>query len=317
MQATDSSKIFDAYSTAVIGAVERVSPTVVSVYLRNGPNDPILGSGSGFVVAPDGYLVTNYHVISAGRLPEVVLPSGERYMSEVIGKDPATDLAVLRVAEHGLSTATLGNSDDLRVGELVIAVGNPMGMEQTVSAGVVSALGREMQTASGQVVDNVIQTDAHLNPGNSGGPLADASGQVIGVNTAMRAQAQAIGLAIPVNTAKWVVGELITHGSVSRLTLGIRGRTRPIAPIMRERYHLKSATVAEVVEVMSGGLAERIGICSGDFLTTLNATQIGSIEELGRLLSKTSPRQEQKLVIIRDQKEHTISFALQAGALLP
>jgi len=310
MDTPDTISPLDAYSAAVVGAVEKLGPSVVSIYLRNPEGDGFAGAGSGFVIAPDGYILTNNHVVAAGKDLEVHMASGEIYPANIIGTDPATDLAVIRVAASGLSTAQLGNSDTLRVGELVIAVGNPLGMEHTVSAGVVSALGREISTQTGQIIDNVIQTDAHLNPGNSGGPLANSHGVVIGVNTAMRAQAQAIGLAVPINTAIWVAGELITTGSVSRLKLGITGRTRSLPQVFRERFGLKAATVAEVVEIQENSIGKRIGLRAGDFIAALNDSKIASIEELARIVAKTSPRKVQDLRIIRQNKVESIAFSL-------
>jgi len=311
MDTPDATSPLDAYSAAVVGAVEKLGPSVVSIYLHGSNEEAVSGAGSGFIVTPDGYIVTNNHVVAAGKMVDVHMASGETMPAKVIGTDPATDLAVIRVSANGLPAAGLGNSDALRVGELVIAVGNPLGMEHTVSAGVVSALGREMATQNGQIIDNIIQTDAHLNPGNSGGPLANSRGEVIGVNTAMRAQAQAIGLAVPINTAKWVVGDLIATGSVSRLRLGIKGRTRTLPQVFQERFQLKAPSVAEVIEVEDASIGKRIGLKVGDYIAALNQIKIASIEELARIVAKTAPRQVQELQIIRSQKPEIITFSLQ------
>jgi len=311
MDALVATTPLDAYSAAVVGAVDKLGPSVVSIYLHEPNNENVAGAGSGFIITPDGYIVTNNHVVAAGKSVDVHMASGETLPAKVIGTDPATDLAVIRVSSNGLPAAGLGNSDALRVGELVIAVGNPLGMEHTVSAGVVSALGREMATQHGQIIDNIIQTDAHLNPGNSGGPLANSRGEVIGVNTAMRAQAQAIGLAVPINTAKWVVGDLIATGSVSRLRLGIKGRTRVLPQIFQERFQLKAPSAAEVMEIEEGSIGKRIGLRAGDYIARLNQIKIASIEELARVVAKTAPRQTQELQIIRGQKPETITFSLQ------
>src|SRR5436309_5372378 len=214
-------ELLDAYSEAVIGVVGRVGPAVISVAPH--PTDEQPGQGSGFVITPDGFALTNSHVVGGrGRL-RATTEEGDALDARLIGDDPSTDLALIRLAARDLPHADLGSSDGLRVGQLVIAMGNPFGFRSTVSTGVISALGRAMRSQQGRLIENIVQHTAPLNPGNSGGPLVDSKGRVVGVNTAIIALAQGLGFAVPGNTARWVTSELLTHGRVRRLALGIRG----------------------------------------------------------------------------------------------
>ena len=281
----EETELHDAYSTAVIHAVETVGPSVVSIWVdRNGQGEG--GAGSGIVLTPDGYILTNNHVIEGGKRIGVSLLDGQKLTAEIIGTDPPTDLAVVRVQQNGLTMAHLGDSDQLRVGQLAIAIGNPLGMENTVSAGVVSALGRNLRAKNGQLIDNIIQTDAPLNPGNSGGPLVNSQGKVIGINTAIRVSAQSIGLAVPINTAKWVVSELIGRGHVTRLSLGILAKTTSINRQLQRKWDLPKTTVVQVVEVRANTPAAQINLVPGDLIVQLNSHAVGSVDELYQHISQ-------------------------------
>ena len=233
---TDDTGLLDAYSRVVVSVVERVGPAVVSISAGprpGGGRSATAGAGSGVIVAPDGYVVTNSHVIHGARRLEATLTDGRMLGAVLVGDDPSTDLALIRVHDTGLPTATLGQSATLRVGQLVVAIGNPYGFQSTVSTGVVSALGRSFRSTTGRLIDTVIQTDVALNPGNSGGPLVDSEGRVVGINTAVIAMAQGLSFAIPIDTAKWVIAELLVGGRVRRAWLGIGAQTRPSTAVSR------------------------------------------------------------------------------------
>jgi S1-C subfamily serine protease len=235
-------EILDAFSRAVVGVANKLRPAVVNLRVGKGMRG---GSGSGVLFAPDGLLLTNHHVVQGHESVRVRLSDGTEMSGEVVGNDPWTDLAVVRAEGNGLPFATLGDSAKVKVGQLAVAIGSPLGFESTVTAGVVSALGRTMRSASGHLVDNVIQTDAALNPGNSGGPLVDSHGRVIGINTAVIQPAQGICFAVPVNTAKTILPQLLKHGRVIRGYLGLHVRQVPVAPDLRERFRLSQKSGAE------------------------------------------------------------------------
>jgi S1-C subfamily serine protease len=306
----DDRDLLDAYSRAVVGVVERVGPTVVSIRVTmKATSRPFgEGAGSGVVVTPDGFILTNNHVIEAARDLTVSLTEGNEFSATVVGTDPATDLAVIRVGAAGMQIAEFGNSDTVRVGQLAIAIGNPLGFQNTVSTGVVSALGRSLRSQSGRLIENVIQTDVSLNPGNSGGPLVDSRGRVIGINTAMISMAQGISFAIPINTARWVVGELINRGKVRRYYLGIVGQSRPIGRRVQRHFNLTSDTAVEVVSVEKGGPAHRAGLSSGDLIVLINGIRISGVDDIHRILSVLPERPTLAIAILRRLKQMEISL---------
>src|SRR5512141_1243624 len=278
----NEASLLDAYSQAVIGVVEKVGPAGVSIGVKQKVQDGRMGAGaaSGVIIAPDGYILTNNHVVEGAALVQVGLTDGDTFSAEIVGTDPATDLAVVRAATNGLPIAELGDSDTLRVGQLVIAIGNPFGFQSTVSTGVISALGRAMRSQSGRLIESVIQTDVPLNPGNSGGPLVDTRGRVIGVKTAIIRPAQGISLAIPVKTASWVIGEILTHGKVRRAYLGLGAQVRPIRPVAQRQFQLPVPTVVEIVSLEKGGPADKGGLKEGDILLALQGKNVGTVDDV-------------------------------------
>ncbi len=298
----DDVGLLDAYSRAVTSVVERVAPTVVAINVeKNGSaaQQYAEGAGSGVIIAPDGFILTNNHVVENVSRVSVTLTDGRDMEASVIGTDAATDLAVIRVSTNGLPIAQLGNSDHLQVGQLAIAIGNPLGFQSTVSAGVVSALGRSLRSRSGRLIENVIQTDVALNPGNSGGPLVNSRGRVIGINTAMIFMAQGISFAIPVNTAKWVVGELVKHGRVRRAYLGISAMVRPLTGSQQNRLKLDLPMVVQIIGVEPSGPADRAGLREGDIVVSLDGQKISTIDRIHQLLSKKPPGTPAHVTILR------------------
>src|SRR5207248_3202919 len=269
----------DAYSQAVVRVVERVTPSVVNV--RRGRS-----GGSGVIVTPDGYALTNAHVVEGAREVSVTLTNEtEPVRAPVVGADPATDLAVVRIPRWGLPAAELAESDTLRVGQLVIAIGDPLGFHSTVTTGVVSATGRSLRANDGRMIENVIQTDAALNPGNSGGPLVGTHAKIIGINTAIIPMAQGICFAIPATTARLVAGMLIRDGRVRRAYLGIGGAPTPIGRSLASELGLASSGGIRVLEVVAPSPAERAGLRAGDILVSLDGTPLITLSELQRVLS--------------------------------
>jgi S1-C subfamily serine protease len=292
------SELLDAYSRAVIGVVETAGPAVVGI--ESGGRQG--GSGSGFLITPDGYALTNSHVASGKTKLFATTAEGDRLGADLVGDDPATDLALLRIASRDLPFLQLGDSGQLRVGQLVIAVGNPLGFHSTVSTGVVSAMGRAMRGQDGRLIENVVQHTAPLNPGNSGGPLLDSRARVIGVNTAIIAMAQGIGFSVPSTTALWVIGELMAHGRVRRPYLGISARTVPLSRrLMRELDLLSNQGVA-VVAVDPGGPAHRAGIRTDDVLVSAGDRLISSVDDLHRLLARPMRENSITLTLVRDEQ---------------
>lgn len=294
----NESALLDAYSQVVVGVADELSPAVVHVRIqrrRRGQH----GTGSGLIVAPDGYLLTNRHVVHAARAIEVNLNDGRVLRAEVVGEDSATDVAVLRIPASGLPVAQLGDSSTLRVGQLVVAIGNPFGFQCTVTAGVISALGRSLRTATGRLIENIIQTDAALNPGSSGGPLVDSKGMVIGINTAIIYQAQGLCFAIPIDTVKRVAGMLIATGKVSRGYLGIAAQ--PVRLDVRLVRHLKLSQdgAVAVLDVTSGSPAQRAGLVPRDIILSIADVAISSVDDLHRFLDERAVGQSYRMVVLR------------------
>ncbi len=298
----------DSYSRVVIAAVERVGPSVVHVQVaRPGPrNAAQAGAGSGVILTPDGYILTNSHVVHGARQIRVALVDGREFPAQLVGDDPATDLAVIRIPANDLPAAPLGDSDKVRVGQLVIAIGNPFGFQFSVTTGVVSAVGRSLYTSAGRPVDNVIQTDAALNPGNSGGPLVDSRGRVIGINTAVIFPAQGLAFAIPINMARWVAALLIRDGRVRRAYLGITGQNRPLPPWVVRTLQLPADQGVGVLEVAPGSPAERAGLRPGDTIIGLNGQVIRRLEDLHRVLTGELINRPTAVRVLRDGKVLTL-----------
>lgn len=275
--------LLDAYSEAVSGAVATAHPAVVHIEVL-GEKGPA-GSGSGFFISPDGYLLTNSHVVHDARTMRVFLSDGRKLEASLIGDDPATDLAVLRVSADELSHLRLADSDAVRPGQVAIAIGSPMGFQQTVTAGVVSGIGRSLRGATGRLIDNVIQTDAALNPGNSGGPLVDTRGEVIGVNTAIIRPAQGICFAIASNTARWVAAWLIKDGRIRRSYIGVAGQNVPLIRKVARYHKLDQATGVLVAGIEPDSPAARAGLQEGDVLLALDAEATPRVDSLHKLLT--------------------------------
>jgi S1-C subfamily serine protease len=271
----------DAYSSVVVKVAEMLRPAVVNLRGGRGRGE---GTGSGILFTPDGFLLTNHHVVGSNERIRVRLGDGQELGGRVVGNDPWTDLAVVQAEAGNLPHAPLGDSAKLRVGQLVVAIGSPFGFESTVTAGVVSAVGRTLRSITGHLVDNVIQTDAALNPGNSGGPLVDSHGRVIGINTAIIQPAQGICFAIPINMAKHILPQLLQHGKVMRGYLGLHGRAVPIPRALARRYDLTQKTGVEVVAVEENGPADQANIMEEDVLIALGDEPATSVDDLHKLL---------------------------------
>jgi len=301
---SDGSDLLDAYSRTVVGAVARVAPAVVNigvaqrVKVRSGERE-VSGNGSGFVITPDGFILTNSHVVHEANAISVNLPDGRECPAELTGDDPDTDLAVIRIDAPHLTHVRLADSENLRVGQLVIAIGNPLGFEASVTAGVISALGRSMHAQSGRLIDNIIQTDAALNPGNSGGPLVNSAGEVVGINTAMIRPAQGICFAIASNTAKFVAGWLIKDGKIRRSYIGVGGQNVPIHRRIARFYGLPVETGVLVVSVEKNSPAERAGVREGDLIVAFNGEPISSVHHLHKILVGEQINVSASLTIIR------------------
>ena len=280
---TEDESLLDAYSSAVTGAVEAAHPAVVHIEIQ-GNNAP-RGSGSGFFISPDGYLLTNSHVVHGAKSLHVFLADGRKLTADLIGDDPDSDLAVLRVSADELSHLTLADSAAVRPGQIAIAIGSPMGFQQTVTAGIVSGLGRSLRGASGRLIDNVIQTDAALNPGNSGGPLVNTRGEVIGVNTAIIRPAQGICFAVASNTARWVTAWLIKDGRIRRSYIGLGGQNVPLIRKVARYHHLDQDTGVLVAGLEANSPAMRAGLREGDVVVALDGAPTPAVDALHRLLT--------------------------------
>lgn len=277
----EEEEALDAYSRVVVRVAETLRPAVVHLRAGRGSQQ---GAGSGVLFTPDGFLLTNAHVVGTQERLRVRLSDGQELAGRLIGADPWTDLAVVQAEAAGLPHGLFGDSSRLRVGQLVVAIGSPFGFESTVTAGVISALGRSLRSLTGHLVDNVIQTDAALNPGNSGGPLVDSQARIIGINTAILRPAQGLCFAIPINTAKNILPQLLQHGRVVRGYLGLHLRTVPLPRTLVRQYQLSQESGVEVLALEPGGPAEQAGLLEGDVLLALGDQSISSIDDLHRLL---------------------------------
>jgi S1-C subfamily serine protease len=305
--------LLDGYSRTVTAVAAAVSPSVVRIDVQGvdekgqqrpgrrprAPNESV-GSGSGFVFTPDGFVLTNSHVVSGAKRITVTMLDGRKLPGHLVGDDPDTDLAVIRLMHASdLTPVAFGDSSALRVGQIAVAVGNPFGFDSTVTAGVVSALGRSLRTQAGRLVDDVIQTDAALNPGNSGGPLVDAQGRVIGVNTAMILPAQGICFAIAVNTAVFVVGKLIHEGRIRRSYLGVAGQNVPLHRRVVRFHDLPLESAVFVVSVEPGSPGERAGLRDGDLIVGFDGKPIAGMDDLHRLLTEEQADKQSTLIVVR------------------
>lgn len=288
--------LLDAYSRAVVGVVAQVGPAVIGVEGMRGERG---GQGSGVILSADGLALTNSHVVDGRRRMAAVTDDGDRLDAQVVGDDPATDLALLELKARDLPWAALGDSDSLQPGQLAIAVGNPLGFRSTVSAGVVSAVGRAMRGVGGQLIENVVQHTAPLNPGNSGGPLVDSRGRVVGVNTAIIAMAQGLGFAVPSNTARWVADELRSQGRVRRRRIGIAGTAAPLPRHVIRELDLLTDQGVEVAQVEAGGPAAAAGLRAGDIIVAAADRTVCSVDDLSRLVTLLPEGHPLMLSVIR------------------
>jgi S1-C subfamily serine protease len=304
--------LLDAYSAAVVAAVDTVGPSVVHLHVQMAPSRRRAapsGSGSGFVFTPDGFALTNSHVIRGARSLEATFADGTTAPAHLVGDDPETDLAVVQIARPGtIPTAPLGNSAGLRPGQLVVAIGNPLGFQATVTTGVVSALGRSMRAQSGRLIDGVIQTDAALNPGNSGGPLVSSRGDVVGVNTAVIAGAQGICFAIPIDTAHFVIPRLIRDGRVRRSYVGIAGQTVRLSRRRVQVSHLGGDGGVLVTEAAAGSPSAHAGLRPRDIIVSFAEHTVASIDDLQRLLTDARIGIPAPLRVLRDGQPHELSI---------
>jgi len=306
--------LLDAYSRALIGAVDRVGPAVVHLEVRSAvpargqQRGPGVGSGSGFFFTPDGFLLTNSHVVHGAQAIRATFGDGSTHPAHVVGDDPDTDLAVLKVDQSAPAFATLGDSSALRAGQLVVAIGNPLGFQATVTAGVVSALGRTMRSESGRLIEGVVQTDAALNPGNSGGPLVSSRGDVVGVNTAIIAGAQGICFAIPSRTAEFVASRLMRDGRVRRAYIGVSGQTIRLTRRQADRYHLAAPGAVLVTSVEAGSPASRAGIVARDLVVSVGGVPMTSVDDLHRCLSEDAIGVSLEIILFRTGARRELSI---------
>jgi S1-C subfamily serine protease len=303
--------LLDEYSRSVVSAVSRVSPAVVNIEIEQrtkGRPRNVAGSGSGFVITPDGFILTNSHVVHQAARITVNLSDGRDCLAQLVGDDPETDLAVIRIDAPQLVHVRLADSESLRVGQIAIAIGNPLGFQASVTAGVISALGRSMHSQSGRLIDNIIQTDAALNPGNSGGPLVNSAGEVIGVNTAMIRPAQGICFAIASNTAKLVAGWLIRDGRIRRSYIGVAGQNMPLHRRVIRFYNLPLETGVLVASVEKDSPAQLAGLREGDIIVAFNERPVGTIHDLHKMLVSEQIGVAAKLVAIRHTEKLELSI---------
>ena len=307
-------EILDAYSQTVVHAAQSVSEAVVQIKVqkkaapqgRRGRRQPGSGGGSGFIISSDGYVITNSHVVEKVTKIEVALQDGRSFPARLIGDDPATDIAVVKIDADHLKIAKFGDSGNLQVGQIAIAIGNPLGFQYTVTSGVVSALGRTLRSQNGRLIEDVIQTDAALNPGNSGGPLVNAQGHVIGVNTAVILQAQGLCFAVSANTAAFIAGKLIIDGKVRRGYLGISGQTIPINPRNQQRYQLSQSSGILVREIEPDGPAYNSELQKGDIIIALENQAINGIDQLHVALNESTIGKRQVITILRTGRKRKV-----------
>ena len=318
----DDAVLLDAYSRAVAGAVDRVSPAVVHLQAKrrasNGPQaatDLPAGAGSGVIFTPDGFVLTNSHVVHGASTIEATLTDGRTFPAYLVGDDPDTDLALLQLHADQLAHAELGDSAKIRVGQLVVAIGNPFGFQASVTAGVVSALGRSLRSRTGRLIDDIVQTDAALNPGNSGGPLVTANGEIVGINTAIIPMAQGICFAIASNTARFVVSELLRHGKVRRSYIGVAGQTVPLPRRFVRHHDLTVESGARVMSVEPESPAAKAGLVSGDIVVGLGSEPVTGVDALHRLMTADRIGQKIPLEVLRLTRK--LSLTIEPAARPP
>jgi S1-C subfamily serine protease len=317
LETPDLGEPLDAYSAAVVGAVEAVGPAVVSIYVGGADEAERArgGAGSGVVITPDGYLLTNEHVVEKVSHARVTFVDGRSVPAVVAGRDPATDLAVLRAQATALPFAQLSPARPLRAGQLVVAVGNPFGFESTVSAGVVSALGRSLRSRHGRLIEGVVQHSAALNPGNSGGPLVDARGRVVGINTAIIAMAQGIGFAVPAATAQWVLAEILTQGRVRRAWLGVAVRERPLDLRLVRALGLEHRRAVEILSREAHGPAAQTDLQPGDLIVGVNGDALDGVDALHQRLARVPPGSELTLAVVRRTQRLDVALVVREPPL--
>src|SRR6476619_3997458 len=303
-QATEA-EAMDAYSRVVTTVAESVSPAVVRIQVENKQGRG--GSGSGFIFTPDGFILTNSHVVHGSEKITVWTPDSGDFKAQLVGEDPDTDLALLRIDAPALHSVKLGDSRRIRVGQLVVAIGNPYGFQYTVTAGVVSALGRSLRSQSGRLIEDVIQTDAALNPGNSGGPLVNSQGEVVGVNTATIMPAQGLCFAISINTAQFIASKLIRFGRVRRSYIGVQAQTATLNRIIARHYELATTTGALVLSAEPGSPAQKAGLQEGDVITSLAGELVEGVDVLHRLLSEDRIGVATRLIVLRGSRRLEIT----------
>ena len=311
-------ELLDAYSRAVTTVVEAVGPAVVSISVgretREGNGVEPIGAGSGVLLTPDGYVLTNHHVVRDANRVRLSLTDGTILGAVPVGSDPPNDLALVRANGSGLPYATLGDSSTLKVGQLVIAIGNPLGFQSSVSTGVVSATGRAMRSLDRRLIENVVQHTAPLNPGNSGGPLVDSRGRVVGINTAIIAAAQGIGFSVPSNTASHVVSQILAYGKVRRGYLGLTGRQRQLSRRRVRYFDLPRESGVEVASLDPGGPAGKAGVQTGDIVVGMNGQSVESVDDLHRLLSEVVVRDLARLDVLRGTERKVLEVEIGEAA---
>lgn len=294
--------LLDSYSLSVIAAVKKAGPSVVGIRRKSSRADNQIamdGSGSGVIITPDGYVLTNYHVAHGASRFDAILHDGTATPAELVGGDPDTDLALLRIAGNGLAAAELGNSDNLQVGQIAIAIGNPLGLQTSVTAGIISAVRRTLRGVGGRLIEDIIQTDAPLNPGNSGGALVDSSGSVIGINTAIIGGAQGLCFAVPINTARNIIPDLLRNGRVIRGFLGLAGQTIELDIAAARKFGLSGRGAVLAMVVTPGGPAEAAGLEPRDIIIRLDGKEIASVDDIHKYLDRNSPGKTVELSFIR------------------